>query len=308
MAFPALVRRQLNPRPCFSLHKRRSFSSSEDHSKQRRSSYIPAGFEVDYRIPRTWCGDPTQASERPSFPPDWPPQSVCPSTASDAPSNVLYIKPVQTGFPQDSDSRFVSRKVSEIFKHRRPANNPYVSNHLLKVSPVAWRCFPGSKDADESRMRDLGLDESGMVDLNSYEGRALQSFNKDRGSVDSELVCKTIYAWQEAVSPHLAAAREGCVVEDCSLLESLQKCQGEFNGKTDSNWSIIETAGGVASPGPSGTLQCDLYRHAILLLFSIFIRKSFSVVVKVDIILSACTKFVSGGNGGCGLAEKTLAG
>ncbi|ONK70534.1 uncharacterized protein A4U43_C05F34710 [Asparagus officinalis] len=25
-------------------------------------------------------------------------------------------------------------------------------------------------------------------------------------------------------------------------------------------WRVIETAGGVASPGPSGTLQCDLYR------------------------------------------------
>ncbi|PWA92862.1 Aminotransferase class-III [Artemisia annua] len=39
-----------------------------------------------------------------------------------------------------------------------------------------------------------------------------------------ELVCKTMYAWKEAISPHLA------------------------------------TAGGVASPGASGSLQCDLYR------------------------------------------------
>lgn len=185
---------------------------------------------------------------------------VCPSAATEAPSNVLYIKPVQTGFPQDSDSRFVSRKVSELFKHRRPANNLYVSNHLLKVSPAAWRFLPGSKGADETRMRDLGFDESGMMNVNSYEGQALKGIVKDSGSVDSELVCKTIYGWQEAVSPHLVAAREGCVVEDCSLVESLQKCQGEFNGNTDSDWSIIETAGGVASPGPSGTLQCDLYR------------------------------------------------
>jgi dethiobiotin synthetase/adenosylmethionine--8-amino-7-oxononanoate aminotransferase len=27
-------------------------------------------------------------------------------------------------------------------------------------------------------------------------------------------------------------------------------------------WKVLETAGGVASPGPSGTLQCDLYRCA----------------------------------------------
>lgn len=261
MAFGALVRRRpFNPRPCFSLHKRRPFSSSGDHPKQRDSGHIPAGFEVDLSYPSYMVWGSNTGVGKTLVSAGLATSIICSSTATDAPPNVHYIKPVQTGFPQDSDSRFVSRKVSDIFKHRRPANNLYVSNQMLKVSPVAWHCLPGSKGADEIRKRDLGLDESGMVNINSYEGRALQGFDKDRGSADSELVCKTIYSWEEAVSPHLAAAREGCVVEDCSLVESLQKCQGGFNGKTDNNWSIIETAGGVASPGPSGTLQCDLYR------------------------------------------------
>ncbi|EEF27301.1 hypothetical protein RCOM_0247860, partial [Ricinus communis] len=39
----------------------------------------------------------------------------------------------------------------------------------------------------------------------------------------------------------------------------LEVINKDKNGKFDS-FCIVETAGGVASPGPSGTLQCDLYR------------------------------------------------
>lgn len=76
------------------------------------------------------------------------------------------------------------------------------------------------------------------------------------------LECKTLYAWREAVGPHLAAEREGLMVQDEVVRKGLGRFLGAESRDGDgSEWRLIETAGGVASPGPSGTLQCDLYRY-----------------------------------------------
>lgn len=84
---------------------------------------------------------------------------------------------------------------------------------------------------------------------------------------NSELICKTLFAWRDAVSPHLAVERENGMVGDSTVLEMVHSClESEFSGMVDKEkvnvFSVIETAGGVASPGPSGTLQCDLYRYS----------------------------------------------
>ncbi|EEF30904.1 adenosylmethionine-8-amino-7-oxononanoate aminotransferase, putative [Ricinus communis] len=101
-----------------------------------------------------------------------------------------------------------------------------------------------------------------MYDLNFREENKALS-NDGGGADNSELICKTLFAWNDAVSPHLAAERENGVVEDAAILESLKNelevINKDKNRKFDS-FCIVETAGGVASPGPSGTLQCDLYR------------------------------------------------
>ncbi|KAK2811204.1 hypothetical protein FQN50_002301 [Emmonsiellopsis sp. PD_5] len=62
----------------------------------------------------------------------------------------------------------------------------------------------------------------------------------------------------EPVSPHIAA-RGGEAPEDEMIVQSISQ--------TISNWAeeghgfaLVETAGGVLSPGPSGSLQADLYR------------------------------------------------
>lgn len=109
--------------------------------------------------------------------------------------------------------------------------------------------------------------ESGFYELGSYEERKLEGEGGEEGRV-SELICKTMYGWRDPVSPHLAAERENAVVADLYLLEMLKKCLciGSEEGMSElredevSVFSLIETAGGVASPGPSGSLQCDLYR------------------------------------------------
>jgi dethiobiotin synthetase len=85
----------------------------------------------------------------------------------------------------------------------------------------------------------------------------------------SRLTCTTMWSWFEPVSPHLAAEREEATVSDSCVLDTVTASLRSFaqtGSDIDDNsmpgkWAIVETAGGVASPGPSGTLQCDLYRY-----------------------------------------------
>ncbi|CAH2042840.1 unnamed protein product [Thlaspi arvense] len=181
------------------------------------------------------------------------------SSSSLSSSKFIYIKPVQTGFPADSDSGFVYSKLSEIFVHRKLQLPIFASNHVIKASvPASEAVFRG----------EIGKLEGGFCDLGRYEETKL---HRDGGEslVCSELVCKTFYGWREAVSPHLAAQREGAVVEDSELLGMLKSGLriglngGSEVGHNTGVLSVVETAGGVASPGPSGSLQCDLYRWVI---------------------------------------------
>ncbi|KAJ1433507.1 Pyridoxal phosphate-dependent transferase, major domain [Sesbania bispinosa] len=156
--------------------------------------------------------------------------------SSPSPVKFHYLKPLQTGFPSDSDSRFVFNKVRQLHNRNHPRIPLSASLSVLNASPAA------RKEMDP-----------------------VLFFTGEEGPGSSELVCKTLYAWEEAVSPHLAAEREGFIVKDSMVLETLQRCfRDGFESCVDKERSevlcVVETAGGVASPGPSGSLQCDLYR------------------------------------------------
>ncbi|KAM3762418.1 hypothetical protein ACB098_01G343900 [Castanea mollissima] len=175
------------------------------------------------------------------------------------PRKFLYLKPIQTGFPTDSDSSFVFHRLSRLSllrRHNLPHFSLFSSNHILKAS------FPAANSALGQEISETP--HSGMRDLGYYEETKAEG--DVGGGAASQLVCKTLYAWREAVSPHLAAERESGVVEDAAVLELLQKCLrfelegGEDKRKETEIFCVVETAGGVASPGPSGSLQCDLYR------------------------------------------------
>ncbi|RAL50843.1 hypothetical protein DM860_015990 [Cuscuta australis] len=164
----------------------------------------------------------------------------------------IYLKPVQTGFPQDSDSRFVYRKFSEFVSLHRPESSVEASDHVLRASALASQELLG---------KNCG---GGIVNLGWHEKKLLGSGQK---SGISELVCKTLYAWKEALSPHVVAEKEGARIEDAEFLEKLKSCLGASSetfvhecGENAEMMCVIETAGGVASPSPSGSLQCDLYR------------------------------------------------
>jgi dethiobiotin synthetase/adenosylmethionine--8-amino-7-oxononanoate aminotransferase len=176
------------------------------------------------------------------------------------PRKFLYLKPIQTGYPSDSDSSFVFRKLSRLSLRRHPHFPLFSSNHVLKASVPSAQLVPGQEIAESC--------DSGMRDLGYYEETRTEGEVRMGSGAVSELVCKTLYAWREAVSPHLAAERESGVLEDSAVLELLQKClRAELEGerKEMDVFCVVETAGGVASPGPSGSLQCDLYRYLILI-------------------------------------------
>jgi len=86
-----------------------------------------------------------------------------------------------------------------------------------------------------------------------------------------EVRCHTLYSWSTPISPHLAAAKEVKTVTGEDLLAKLQahlqqgqETEEEEGGKESQarGITLVETAGGVLSPGPSSALQtqADLYR------------------------------------------------
>lgn len=125
----------------------------------------------------------------------------------------LYLKPVQTGFPADSDGRL--------------------------VAALSGGCAHA-----------LGAHAAAAAD------RAL-------GHLDADALapCRTLFAWRAPVSPHLAVEREGRAVDDAAVMAATRGALAAFaQGIAGDAFALVETAGGPASPGPSGALQADLLR------------------------------------------------
>ena len=128
-----------------------------------------------------------------------------------------FLKPVQTGYPEDSDAGFVARQTK------------------------------GNETAGEHAAVASGSTEGGGEGFAAGVTRA-----------------HTEFAWRRAAGPHLTAAEEGRPVSDEEIVRATRNYLREFaesarEGNARS-FAVIETAGGVASPGPSGTLQCEILR------------------------------------------------
>ena len=89
----------------------------------------------------------------------------------------------------------------------------------------------------------------------------IQFYANPKGFKD--IICRTIHHWSPAISPHLAAALEGHEEGDDELVRRLQNEIGVFENAASGKDSfvVVETAGGVLTPGPSRTLQADIYRR-----------------------------------------------
>ena len=82
-----------------------------------------------------------------------------------------------------------------------------------------------------------------------------------------DMFLRTLHHWSSSMSPHLASrvnANEG-PISDADLVAGLRREIRAFSTSDDvtdgkERFTVVETAGGVLSPGPSKTLQADIYR------------------------------------------------
>ncbi|CAL8463526.1 g3060 [Coccomyxa elongata] len=136
-------------------------------------------------------------------------------SAIDAQEPLLYLKPVQTGFPEDSDAALVAS----------------VSGASLSYGSHASKILGDSAISTPT--------------------------NSQSSSVEARL----LHAWRLPASPHLAVSAEGRIVSNEELRR--QVCQEllEYQKRCSQKaMALVETAGGPASPSPSGQLQCDVLR------------------------------------------------
>lgn len=159
------------------------------------------------------------------------------------------MKPVQTGFPDDSDGRLVANNLAG-----GGGVHHFMSEH-------AARCYH----------------DSGKNAAN--QDTALQA------GIHHGTQATTLFAWSNAVSPHLAVEHEGRAVSDENILHALSSqiasyaahrfeqgsskpsnassgAGSSYDGAAAKKLTLIEMAGGVCSPGPSGSLQVRV-SHAL---------------------------------------------
>lgn len=145
----------------------------------------------------------------------------------------LYVKPLQTGFPSDSDGELVARAALAACPGGRVVHT--LGPHAAALGASLRLC--GAKSA------------------------------ASRG--DGGVSVHTLYAWTAAVGPQAAVAAEGRVVSDNdvvadtgALLRAWAAAATAHSTAPPSTHllALVETAGGVASPGPGGALQADAHR------------------------------------------------
>ncbi|KIW17704.1 dethiobiotin synthase [Exophiala spinifera] len=76
------------------------------------------------------------------------------------------------------------------------------------------------------------------------------------------IVSKCISQFSKPLSPHIAAQLDGSSSLPTSDQEIVKQVKGLLSqhSREGGRYVIVETAGGVLSPGPSGSVQADLYR------------------------------------------------
>ena len=142
---------------------------------------------------------------------------------------VCYVKPLQTGFPSDSDGDFVARAAQRGTSAGTAVHT--LGPHAARLVGPPPRPLPSPAPA---------------------------------------VTARTLFAWRDAVGPHLAASRDArvadseiapAVVEELHAFASSVGLPGAAAvSGTPLPLALVETAGGVCSPGPGGALQCDILR------------------------------------------------
>ncbi|KAK4456716.1 putative Adenosylmethionine-8-amino-7-oxononanoate aminotransferase [Cladorrhinum samala] len=107
------------------------------------------------------------------------------------------------------------------------------------------------QEADDRYTRKVSSSGTGLIKL------LLSHIARFMPGVHSE----TLYQFDLPLSPHLAAqASQKNTPSDREILSGIHEFACSHASRSRAGWLFVETAGGVHSPGPSGTTQADLYR------------------------------------------------
>ena len=192
---------------------------------------------------------------------------------------VLFVKPVQTGFPADDDAAVVAGAAAAAEVEARAASGASV----YSTSSASFQLVHG-RHASEAAAAAAGAGSS-----SSHSSSSPASLRR----------AVTQHAWRLPASPHAAVALEGRGVSDAELARELAREIGEWDGQflrrrkeegagggggsasaaavapplssppppphllpppLFDSLVLAETAGGPLSPSPSGSLQADAWR------------------------------------------------
>jgi len=183
---------------------------------------------------------------------------------------VLFVKPVQTGFPADDDAAVVAGAAAAAAAADSAAGFPLV--HGRHAAEAAAAGLEEEEEEEEKR--------------SSFASSSSSSSSSSCSSPPSSALllrrAVTQHAWRLPASPHAAVALEGRGVSDSELAAELAREIGAWEDEitrrdkkeeeTNSSSSprpasplfdslvLAETAGGTLSPSPSGNLQADAWR------------------------------------------------
>ena len=84
-----------------------------------------------------------------------------------------------------------------------------------------------------------------------------------RNCQQQNLVVRTLYHWEIAASPHVAARASPNIPDDAEVIMRIKAEMESFlrQSHQTATMVLIETAGGALSPGPSGNLQASMYHQ-----------------------------------------------
>ena len=207
--------------------------TSDDEKKENKTTTI----NVSYPAFQVWGSNTAVGKTLVSG-------GVINAAAKSSSSSCLYLKPVQTGFPEDSDAQFVADCV-----HSGESESGGSSiKRRVTTGAHAAKCRSVPTETTTTTTSDTMTTDDTTNNTN----------------IINNVWCHTEFAWKIAAGPHIAEKLEGRPVTDEDVVNAVRNRLEEFynndlnNNNNNNKFALVETAGGVASPSSSGNLQSNV--------------------------------------------------